>query len=136
LGRADRLIDQKETIHTKYKKGCQTLKRMSNVPPKYAFPNVASEYKIKPQTRPMTFPSERRHGFLLNFPVSPKVRETKRMLKIRSMVVDSMLIRVKEAIRLRAITSRENPAIKRLIPHFGRFIPSPPYNAALRGYYR
>ena len=120
----------------KYKKGCKILKRVVNVPPKYAFPDVASKYRVKPQNRPMMFPSDRRHSFLFSFPVSPKVRDTKRKLKIRSIVVDSMLIRVKEAIRHSAITSRKNPETKRLIPRFSRFIPSPPHNAALRGYYR
>ena len=120
----------------KFKKGCKILKRILNVPPKYAFPDVASEYKVKFQNKPMTFPSDRRHSFLFSFPVSPKVREMKRILKIRSMVVDTMLIRVKEAIRHSAITSRENPATKRLIPRFSRFIPSPPHDAALRGCYR
>ena len=117
----------------KFKKGCKILKRILNVPPKYAFPDVASEYKVKFQNRPMTFPNDRRHSFLFSFPVNPKVRETKRKLKIRSIVIDSMLIRVKEAIRHSAIISRKNPEIKRLIPRFSRFIPSPPHNAALRG---
>jgi len=119
----------------KFKKGCKILKRILNVPPKYAFPDVASEYRVKSQNKPMPFPNDRRHSFLFSFPPSPKVREMKRKLKIRSIVIDSMLIRVKEAIRHSAIISRKNPEIKRLIPRFSRFIPSPPHNAALRGYY-
>ena len=117
----------------KYKKGCKILKRILNVPPKYAFPEIASKYRVKAQNRPMTFPNDRRHSFLFSFPVSPKVRETKSKLKIRSMVVDSMLRRVKEAIRHSAITSREKPATKRLIPRFSRFIPSPPLTQCCEG---
>ena len=96
----------------KFKKGCKILKRILNVPPKYAFPEIASKYRVKPQNRPMTFPNDRRHSFLFSFPVSPKVRETKRKLKISSIVVESMLIRVKEASRHSAITSRKNPQPK------------------------
>ncbi len=87
LGRADRLIDQKEIIQVKSKKGCKILKRILNVPPKYAFPDVASEYRVKSQNRPTTFPNDRRQSFLFSFPDSPKMRETKRKLKIRSITL-------------------------------------------------
>ena len=116
----------------KLKKGCKILKRILNVPPKYALPDVASEYRVKSQNRPMTFPNVKRHSFLFSFPFSPKVRETKRKLKIRSIAVDSTLIKVKEAIRHNVIISRKKPATKRLIPRFiCRPIPFPLNNTAL-----
>ena len=84
------------------------------------------------QDRPRMLPNINMPSFRPIVPFNWKVKEAKRKLKIKSMTVDSMLMKRKDAIKHKAIASRDSTETRRL-PSFTRLLSSLLHGADPKG---
>jgi hypothetical protein len=94
-------------------------------------PVMEKKESIKFQNKPIMLPKASMPIFLLSGPFNWKARERKSKLKIKSMAVDSTLIKRKDARMHKPIVSKKRPRTKRLPSKCINYLSFLSYDAAL-----